>query len=56
VFIDKLRLSPDRRTLTIDLPDMAPVMQMRIRYKITDGDGQTVGQEIYNTINRLGDG
>jgi hypothetical protein len=56
VFIDKLRLSPDRRTLTIDLPDMAPVMQMRIRYKITDEDGQTVGQEIYNTINRLGDG
>jgi hypothetical protein len=53
VFIDKLQLSADKRTLLIALPDMAPVMQMRIRYKFPDAEGAIVNQEIYSTINRL---
>jgi len=53
VFIDKLQLSADKKTLLIALPEMAPVMQMRIRYKFPNGDGEIVNQEIYETINRL---
>ncbi|HEX5176861.1 MAG TPA: hypothetical protein VFV83_07530, partial [Chthoniobacteraceae bacterium] len=53
VLIDNLELSPDKRTLLIALPEMAPVMQMRIRYKFPDAEGKSVEQEIYHTINRL---
>ena len=53
VLIDRLTLSPDKRTLTIALPDMSPVMQMKIKYKISDALHRVVGQEIYNTINRV---
>jgi hypothetical protein len=53
VLIDSLELTPDKRTLLIALPEMAPVMQMRIRYKFPDAEGKSVEQEIYHTINRL---
>lgn len=53
VLIDAIRLSPDKKTLTLELPEMAPVMQMKIKYKITAADGRPVDQEIYNTINKL---
>jgi len=53
VLIDAVRLSADKKTLSIDLPEMAPVMQMKIRYKITAADGRTVDNEIHNTIHKL---
>ena len=53
VLIDKITLSPDKQTLTIALPDMGPVMQMKIRFKIQSADGKPVDQEIHNTIHRV---
>ena len=53
VLIDALHLSPDKTTLMIELPEMAPVMQMKIKYKLTAADGRPVDHEIYNTINKL---
>ena len=53
VAITAAQLSPDKKTITLDLPDMAPVMQMKIKFKINAADGRTLDQEIYNTINKL---
>jgi len=53
VLIDKVTLSPDRRTLSIALPDMGPAMQMKIRYKIDAADGRVLDHEIHNTIHRI---
>ena len=53
VLIDALKLSPDKKTLLIQLPDMSPVMQMRIKYKISGADRTVLHHEIHSTINRL---
>jgi hypothetical protein len=53
VFIDSLKLSPDKKTLMIALPDMSPAMQMKIKFKIQSADGGVVDQEVYSTINHL---
>ena len=53
VEIGAIRISPDKKTIGLDLPDMAPVMQMKIKFKITAADGRVLEQEIYNTINKL---
>ena len=53
VLVEGLKLSPDKKKLTLLLPDMSPAMQMKIKYKIQSADGRTLEQEIYNTINRL---
>ena len=51
--VEKATLSPDKKTLTLTLPDMAPAMQMRIKFKIQSADGKPVEQEIHNTIHRV---
>ena len=51
--IDKITLAPDHKTLTLALPEMAPAMQMKIRFKIQSADGKPVDQEIHNTIHRV---
>ncbi len=53
VLIDEITLSPDQKTLTLKLPDMAPVMQMKIKYRLKNTDGEDVDQEIHSTINKL---
>ena len=53
VLIDKITLSPDHKTLTLALPEMAPVMQMKIRFKVKSAEGKPVDQEIHNTIHRV---
>ena len=53
VLIEKIAISSDKRTLTLSLPDMSPVMQMKIRFKIQSADGKPVDQEIHNTIHRV---
>src|SRR5258708_4270959 len=37
-----IRISPDKKTIGLDLPDMAPAMQMKIKYKITAADGKVL--------------
>ena len=53
LLINKLTLSADRKQLTIDLGDLQPAMQMRIKYKIAAADGSVVENEIHNTIHRV---
>ena len=53
VLIEKIAISSEKRTLTLTLPDMSPVMQMKIRFKIQSADGKPVDQEIHNTIHRV---
>ena len=53
VLIEKISISPDKKTVTLQLPEMAPVMQMRVRCKIKAADGRAVDQDIHNTIHRV---
>ena len=51
--IGGIRISPDRKTINLDLADMGLAMQMKIKFKIAAADGKVIDQEIYNTINKL---
>jgi hypothetical protein len=46
-------LLPDKKTVLLRIPNLKPVMQMRIRYKVKSADGVTLKQEIFNTINAV---
>jgi len=35
------------------IPEIKPVMQMRVRFRLKAADGTPVEHEIYNTINRV---
>ena len=51
--VEKAVLSPDKKTLTLTLPDMQPAMTLRLKFKIQSADGKPVEQEIHSTIHRL---
>ncbi|MEW6303664.1 MAG: DUF6797 domain-containing protein [Verrucomicrobiota bacterium] len=53
VEVKSVKLSTDKKTVFIEIPDVKPVMQMRIRYNIDSADGNQLRQEIFNTINRV---
>ncbi len=53
MLIDKITLSPDHKTITLALPEMAPAMQMKIHFKIKSAEGKPVDMEIHNTIHRV---
>jgi hypothetical protein len=55
VAIKSARLQPDGRTVMLEIPTIAPVMQMSITYKLKSADGRDVEGAIYNTINKLAD-
>lgn len=52
--INSLSLSEDKTTLFIELPDITPVMQMKVSFDIEDAEGQKVKHDIYNTIHKRG--
>jgi hypothetical protein len=53
VTLKSAQLSADRRTVFLELPEIQPVMQMKIQFRVKFADGTTVAQTIYNTINRV---
>ena len=53
VFVDGVKLSDDRRTVTLELEEVAPVMQMAIQYQIKSATGDELKQTVYNTINAV---
>jgi len=53
VAIKSVKLSLDRKSVTLELPEVRPVMQMRIQFRLRAEDGTAIEQEIYNTINRV---
>ncbi len=53
VVVKSARLSADGLSVFLETEPLKPVMQMRIKFAIETADGQTLRQEIYNTINRV---
>lgn len=53
VEIRAARLSADGRTVTLEIPGIAPVMQMLVRGRVRAADGAAVPVEIYLTIHRV---
>ncbi len=43
----------DAKTLLLEMPDLKPVMQMQVRFKLKGADGAPVNATIYNTINAV---
>ena len=54
VEIKAIRLSEDGRGVTLEIPALRPVMQLRLRYSLRAADGASVKGEIDSTIHRLG--
>jgi hypothetical protein len=53
VTIKSARLSFDRKTVSLEIPGIKPVMQMKIQFRLKAADGGAVEHEIYNTINQV---
>ncbi len=49
------RLLDDRRTALLEIPEIKPVMQMKIRWRLQAADGSTLSQELHNTVHKLPD-
>ena len=54
VVVSSAKLSADGRELFLGIPDLKPVMQMRIKYLIKDAGGETVRGEINSTVHKTG--
>ena len=54
VEVKAVRLSADKKTVFLEIPDLKPCDQMKIKFSIAAADGALVSQEIYNTIHKLG--
>ncbi len=54
VEVKSARLSEDGRMVTLAMPSLGPVMQLRVRYSLRGADGAPVKGEIDGTIHRLG--
>jgi hypothetical protein len=48
-----LRLSADGKTLTVEVPELAPTWCMEIKYALRGADGEEVKGVIHNTIHAL---
>jgi hypothetical protein len=53
VEITAVSLSEDARTIALTVPDLKPVMQMKIQFDLKAADGSAVKHTIHNTINRV---
>ena len=53
VKVESAKLSEDGKTVSLEIPGIKPVMQMRIRGKLKSADGQKISLEVYNTINHV---
>ncbi|HWE02097.1 MAG TPA: DUF6797 domain-containing protein [Tepidisphaeraceae bacterium] len=52
VAIKSVSISADHKTITLQIPDSKPVMQMMIQMHVAAADGTAIESEIYNTINK----
>ncbi|MCE9609447.1 MAG: hypothetical protein K8R23_04400 [Chthoniobacter sp.] len=51
--VEKATLSPDKKTLTLQLADMRPAMTIRLKFKVQGADGKPCEQEIHSTVHRI---
>jgi type 1 glutamine amidotransferase len=55
VDLKSARLSADGRSILLEIPGLAPVHQLRVRYALRDSDGEPVRGELVATVHRLGE-
>ena len=53
VDVKSVTVSEDGKTVTLEIPTLAPVMQMMVQYNLKAADGTPLAQELYATINRV---
>jgi hypothetical protein len=53
VTIESIDLSIDKKTVTLSIPELAPVMQMNIKATLQATDKTPIQLDIFNTIHRL---
>jgi hypothetical protein len=53
VEIESIMLAPDAKTITLKIPDLKPVMQVKIQMKIKAANGSPMDFEIDGTINKV---
>ena len=51
--VKSAKLSADKKTVTLELGSLKPVMQMKIKFNIKAASGTELKQEIHNTINKV---
>jgi glucose/arabinose dehydrogenase len=51
--VKSVTVAPDKKTVFLEIPDMKPVMQMRVKFNLKAADGAPVSQEIFNTVHKL---
>ena len=51
--VKRATLAPEGRSVFLEIEDMQPAMQTRIKYRLQAQDGTMVEQEIFSTIHRL---
>jgi len=56
VTMRRVTVSADHKSVTLEIPGLSPVMQMKIRLRLKSAAGAPVEHEIYNTINRVPEG
>ena len=55
VTINSISISEDGKKVFLEIPDIAPVMQMRVSFNIESHKNTKVKHDIYHTIHKLGD-
>ena len=53
VKVTEVRVSPDKKSVLLVIPDIQPVMQMKIAMNLNAADGATMNYEIDGTINKV---
>lgn len=53
IAVESVRLLTDGKTIFLEVPGIAPVMQMMIDYDLTDTEGNKIAGPIFNTINQI---
>jgi hypothetical protein len=53
VELKSVKVSEDGLQVFLEMPDLKPVMQMMIRYRLRSAAGAAVGEEAYLTLNRV---
>jgi hypothetical protein len=53
VEVKKVTVSEDGRSVTLDIPELKPVMQLLVQCNAKAADGTTVKEDIYTTINHI---
>jgi len=51
--ITSAKLSPDGKTLTLEIADFKPVMQQTIKFNLKAADGTDIAQEIMHTVHAI---